>query len=308
LPKTLWILTPCYFDSASYQRLHQNALAIVAEQCPDVTVRFVVVDDSAGRDEELKALKDKFDFLLLEAPFNLGHQRALVFALRSLRSSFDDADVVMTMDSDGEDSPEDIPRLLDAHKRQGAGIAFAERRKRSESFVFKALYMLFKMTFRLATGITIRTGNFLCARAGLFKNIIDHPYFDQVYSSTFHALDLQTSMVPCDRGKRYDGRSKMGLQRLLIHGISMLMPFSDRIAIRSLVLFTVSLGSAVTLGAGVLLVRLFTELAIPGWASSIILLSVTLSFVSIGNFLLLFSLFSQLKVRSLSFIDEHRRP
>lgn len=44
--------------------------------------------------------------------YNLGHQGAIVLGLRKLAGIIDDNDIVVTMDSDGEDSPEDIPSLV----------------------------------------------------------------------------------------------------------------------------------------------------------------------------------------------------
>ena len=49
---------------------------------------------------------------VLQPPFNLGHQRALVYALRKALPQIADEDAVVTLDADGEDRPEDLPRLL----------------------------------------------------------------------------------------------------------------------------------------------------------------------------------------------------
>lgn len=48
----------------------------------------------------------------LPTPFNLGHQDATVYGLRRLASQIAESDLVVTMDSGGEDRPEDVPRLL----------------------------------------------------------------------------------------------------------------------------------------------------------------------------------------------------
>ena len=84
---------------------------------------------------------------MIAPPFNLGHQRAIVFGLRLIEPDIDDVDLVVTMDADGEDRPEDLPRLLDplleapADRRR---LCVARRTKRRESFRFRVMYFFFR--------------------------------------------------------------------------------------------------------------------------------------------------------------------
>ncbi len=54
-------------------------------------------------------------------------------------------------------------------------------------------------------------------------------------------------MVPCARGTRFAGTSRMNAQSLMAHGVRMLLPFAERIAVRAMVLATVAGGALVTL-------------------------------------------------------------
>jgi len=45
---------------------------------------------------------------------------------------------------------------------------------------------------------------------------------------------MPVAYVPCERGRRYQGESKMTYGKLAMHGLRMLMPFTDKIAIRAL--------------------------------------------------------------------------
>src|SRR5690606_21479897 len=100
---TLWVVTPVYFDGPSLDILRVR----IRERLPlGSRLRFVVVDDSAGVDQDLKERLARWpaqDLLQLTPPFNLGHQRAIVFGLRTLVSELAPGDLVVTMDSDGED-------------------------------------------------------------------------------------------------------------------------------------------------------------------------------------------------------------
>jgi hypothetical protein len=103
----IWVTTPVYFDVASFLILRERVRTVLLGEHSrrDVDVRFVVVDDSAGRDPDITKLRGIADTRIIDAPFNLGHQRAIVFGLRKLSGSLADDDIVVTMDADGEDRP-----------------------------------------------------------------------------------------------------------------------------------------------------------------------------------------------------------
>ena len=83
----------------------------------------------------------------------------------------------------------------------------------------------------------MRTGNYAVMPGGMAKRALLHPTFDLAYSSAILALDMPVTYVPCERGRRYEGESKMTYGKLAMHGLRMLMPFTDRIAIRALAAF-----------------------------------------------------------------------
>jgi polyisoprenyl-phosphate glycosyltransferase len=302
----LWVFTPVYRDARSFSILRENLSGVLASVPEAGEVRFVVIDDTAGLDEEIEPLRDLEDVTVLRPPFNLGHQRAIVYALRKTLPEIDDDDAIVTLDADGEDRPSDLPRLLKplwADGRMGQKVVLALRTKRRESLGFKVMYRLFRLLFRTLTGTTVRTGNFAAMPGSLAKRVLPHPTFDLSYSSAILALDLPVEFVPCERGERYEGRSKMTYGRLAMHGLRMLMPFTDRIAIRALALFVVSLVLGALLASVVLAIKLFGSTT-PGWATFTALGALIVSLVALGNFVTLFVLFSQNRAVSLANIEE----
>ena len=99
----------------------------------------------------------------------------------------------------------------------------------------------------------------------------------------------------------------MDFQKLFVHGLRMLMPFTDRIAIRALVAFSLTFGVGIVLSLTVVAVRLFSRAAIPGWATSTLLLILILSFTALGNFVMLFAVFSQSRGISLANLEHQIR-
>lgn len=300
-----WIVTPVYRDVDSFELLRERLLEALGDDAAGA--RFVVIDDTAGQDEEIARLEPHADVTVLRPPFNLGHQRAIVYALRKILPRIGDDDAVVTLDADGEDKPSDLPRLL-APLRDGdhlrRKVVLALRTKRRESLGFKVFYRLFRLLFRSLTGTTVRSGNFAAMPGSVAKRVLLHPTFDLAYSSAILALDIPVEYVPCERGERYKGRSKMTYGRLAMHGLRMLMPFTDRIAIRALGAFVFFGIFGVLLAVAVVGLKLLTSSSVPGWTSYIALGSLIVSLVALGNFVSLFVLFSQTRAVSLANIEE----
>ena len=304
----IWVVTPVFLDVASFRILRERVLTNLAA-LGFARVQFLVIDDTGGVDPEITGLSDLSDTRVMTPPFNLGHQRALVYGLRSLAKELADEDFVVTLDADGQDRPEDLPRLL-APLLEATGntrrAALAWRTKREETLLFKALYLGFKLLFWLLTGVSIKTGNFAAYRGWLARNVLFHPHFDTCYSSSLISLNVAVELVPCERGTRYAGVSRMSFLKLVMHGLRMMMPFTDRLAVRALIgfllLFAVGLfGSAALLG-----VRLFTSIAIPEWSTWALLVILGLSVLSLGNFVVLFIVFSQSQGQSFRGLAERR--
>jgi hypothetical protein len=303
----VWIVCPSYDDVAAFLLLRERIRDVIeAERLDAAGLEFVFVDDTGGVDPNTASLRELPDVTVLDPPFNLGHQRAIVFGVRSVVARIAEDDVVVTLDSDGEDRPEDLPRLVAPllARDDPRTVVLALRRKRQEPLAFSVLYRLFRVLFRVLTGTVVRTGNFAAYRGWTAHHVLRHPYFDLCYSSTFLSLNVEVEYVPCDRGERYAGRSHMSYGRLIMHGLSMLMPFTDRIAVRALITFGVTMAASFGLALAVICVKLFTNRAIPGWATSTLLLLITVSFIALGNFVVLFAVFTQSRGMSLAHVEE----
>jgi hypothetical protein len=305
----LWIVSPSYADVPAFTILRERVLEAVSESplLRDLPVRFVVVDDTAGGDDAIDELLGLDDVLVVEPPFNLGHQRAIVYGLRLIVPDLQDSDLIVTMDADGEDKPEDLPRLvapLIGAPGDRKRLCVARRTKRHEAGTFRIMYFFFRIMFRTLTGVTVRNGNFAAYGGWLARRMLLHPSFDICYSSTLVSLDLEVTPVPCARGIRYAGQSRMNVLRLFMHGIRMLVPFTDRIAARALTVFAALFGLGIIMSLVVVGIRVFTTAAIPGWATATLLGILILSFTALGNFVVLFFVFSHSRGISLTGLEE----
>lgn len=303
--RRIWLVSPVYFDVDSYAVLRERVKEALEER-PGLAVRFVALDDSARADPQFARLESLPDQTVIAPPFSLGHQRALVFGLRRLSTIVDEDDVVVTLDADGEDRPEDLARILAPLEASDATlrtVVVAARTRRRESPPFKVLYFFFKTFFRMLTGTLIRSGNYAAYRGWLVRNVMFHPHFDLCYSSSLLSLGLKVTPVPCERGVRYAGLSKMTYAKLIQHGLRMLMPFADRIATRGLMLFSTLFGLTLASAAVVVALTLSGLAVIPGWAIYTLCMATLLCALATASLVIVFALFVQSQGLSLSRLD-----
>jgi hypothetical protein len=269
-PMQIMIVMPVYedWDSAAL-------LCAAIDEClavlPEIAATVLIVDDGSNRpapgnfpDYVPKATRS---IRLLRLRRNLGHQRAIAVALayvqRNLRG-----DAIVVMDADGEDRPEDIPRLIGALESSSAPVAvFAERGRRIENLSFKLFYQCYRLMHWFLTGRKIRFGNFSVLPRRHLESLVAYPELWNHYAAAFIRSRLPYTTIRADRGKRLRGKSRMSFVTLVIHGLSALFASYEIVSTRMLVGTVVMALIFCMLIVTVLCVKLLTNLAIPGWAS-----------------------------------------
>ena len=275
MKKRLIILIPVYEDWTVLRLL----LRKIEEQLSvgTHTVSVLVVDDASAEPSPVDLFETHPHLAgsrVLRLKVNLGHQRAIAIGLAYLQSHLV-CDQVVVMDADGEDRPQDILALLrksDAESRRP--VVFAERAARSESWLFQFFYAAYRLLFRIATGRYIRFGNFSLVPYSLLDRIVASPDLWNNYAAALVKARLPICTVACDRGPRLAGQSKMGLLGLIVHGLSAISVYSETFGARALVASVVVMIGALGVGVAATVIRLATNLAIPGWATYAVGLSV----------------------------------
>lgn len=254
----VWILVPVYNDWEAASMLVEaldRELGVANRRAA-----LLFVDDGAGGplEDGERRLRGRslapIEILHLRA--NLGHQRAIAVGLAFLEQERQ-PDAVVVMDGDGEDLPQDVPRLLAALEvDHGERIVFAERIRRSEGFVFTALYALYRYLHLLLTGERVRVGNFAAVPHPLLHRIVGVSHlWNHFAAAVFHAR-LPFTTVPTVRGHRYAGKSQMSLVALTVHGLSAMSVFGERIGVRLLFVTGALAAIAIVLIAGLVVLPL----------------------------------------------------
>lgn len=268
----LTIVTPVLDDWDAFQRLvvALERMGRLAKLRLDI----IAVDDGSAVPVPPDGLAPRAgdvirELWIIKLALNLGHQRAIAVGLAEAASR-GEGGVVLVMDSDGEDRPEDVPTLVAAYDQTGAPVIFAQRARRSEGIWFRLGHRGYRLAFRLLAGRTVDFGNFsLLSRAAVERLCHMPDLWNNLPAAVMRSrLDYRT--VPTTRGQRYSGKSKMNWAGLVIHGMSALSVYSDVIFVRMLAAALAVAAIAVIGIVAAAVVRLSTSLAIPGWATTVV--------------------------------------
>ncbi len=280
MSRHLAIVTPCYNEEKSIvsflESLEKNLVAT------DEQFSIIVVDDCSQDDTSNLISSFHFSSTLLtlhqlRLKFNMGHQTAIYQGL--LFAHEIDADFVIVMDSDGEDDPRALPKII---QHQNFDVVEVRRGRRSESLSFRFMYKVYKMIFYFITGKSMNYGNYCMINKGILERIT----FTAFIHFPAYLLKQKGSKtyVRFDRGKRIQGESKMGLQGLLIHSFKSFVEFGEDLLMLFLKIFVVIVFVILVLFADILYQKLIAHTAILGWTSTLLLGLFTIAILCIGFF------------------------
>jgi polyisoprenyl-phosphate glycosyltransferase len=266
----LVIVIPVFNDWDAFTQLTRDIDATVYEGVRDL--RIVAVDDGSTEPipDDLAAsleLQQIRSVTLVKLKCNFGHQRAIAVGLAHAVKT--KAHAVVIMDADGEDRPQDIRLLIDQHTARPGHLIAASRTQRSEGPLFRISYFLYKNAFSLLTGQDISFGNFSLIPMNLVKRLSYVPTLWNHFAATVLCSRMPLSLVPCARGRRYGGKSKMNFVKLIVHGLSAISVFSEAMFTRIMLFFVLATGIGALAVFAVIALRLFTDFTTPGWASSV---------------------------------------
>jgi polyisoprenyl-phosphate glycosyltransferase len=265
-PLRVLVLMPLRDDWASAAQLIRLLdQALSSYPC---TVDILLVDDGSVQNFRAEDFPSRYAALrsisILRLRRNLGHQRAIAIGLVHIEKTIP-CDAVLVMDGDGEDTPDGALQLLRAFS--GKTAIFAERSRRTESFVFRMFYQVYKLLHRALTGIDVRVGNFSILPARYLGTLVVMSELWNHYAATVFRSGLPFTATPIPRGYRITGTSRMNFVSLAAHGMSAISVFGDVVGVR---LLMASMAGSLLAALGILVVvsiRIFTRLAIPGWAT-----------------------------------------
>ncbi len=285
------IISPVYNDWEAYKLLIKQTVDL--HKNSSIEFSFLAVDDCSSIEYNPQDFEG-YDVKVIHLISNQGHQRAIAIGL-SYYADHNDADKVIVMDSDGEDHPQHILDLIGKSEENPDKIIFAKRKKRTESFMFRMFYVVYKFVFKALTGNVITFGNYSVIPSHKVKKLANVSELWNNYPGGVIRSRLQFDSIPLDRGRRLAGKSKMNFTSLVLHGMSAVSVFLDFTAVRILLFASIMVSFSVVGVLVALYFKFVLDQATPGWATSVV--SGFLIVFMQGFFIALFILFMVLSSR-----------
>jgi polyisoprenyl-phosphate glycosyltransferase len=196
---------------------------------------------------------------------NQGHQNALLAGLLT-----SPGDVLVSLDADLQDDIEAIPKMIDAFNA-GADIVYGVRISRDTDTFFKRFTARFYYALLRRFGVDVLPdhADFRLMSRRAIDALQSFREVNLFLRGIVPMLGFRTAIVKYSRLSRFAGESKYPLHRMLALAFNGIFSFStvplQWITATGCAVAFFSLG----VGAWALAIRLFTDLAVPGWASTV---------------------------------------
>ena len=233
-PKIL-ILTPVFKD---WQNLKMLLIKINMIFTKKIKQRFdlLVVDDDSRQKINYKKFKfSKINKLkIIKLSNNLGSQRAIAVGLKFIQKIYIKNYNVIIIDSDGQDNPSGILKLLKKNNITKSPLA-VRRGQRKEPWWFKIFYELYCLTVFIFSLKKIRHGNYSLLSFSCVNKILKDDGIWNAFPPTLSNNFKNLSFITIDREKRYSGNSKMNFFGLFYHALRVFSVLKFRILIFSII-------------------------------------------------------------------------
>ena len=235
--KKIKILIPVYNDWQSVFKLLENIDQGLDGWSDDVAhISVVIINDASIEERPINTstFNNLKSVQVINMKENKGHARCNAAGLKyiSANSAFD---LVVPMDADGEDRPEELGPLLCKAYEHPDKVITANRVKRSEGLFFKFCYLAHKYLTFVFTGKSIKYGNYTCLPKFAVNKMLNDSATWSSFSGSLAKIikDKNQTSVSSTRGVRYFGPSKMSFFNLLKHSLSIIAVFKNTLLIRS---------------------------------------------------------------------------
>ena len=236
--KKIIILIPVYNDWESLTKLLKE-IDEVLKDINNFEFSCIVINDfSIVKMPNIKKPSNIKFLNIINMKKNKGHCRCNAFGIRYINENYN-PDYVILMDGDGEDRPIEIKSMITKIIEKPKISVVAKRIKRSEGFIFQAMYRIHKLITLMFTGKNINFGNYSCLTYEDLKILANKASLWSSYSGTVKKNIKDYNEIDSIRGIRYFGPSKMSLFNLVIHSFSIIAVFKYSVFFRSALLIII---------------------------------------------------------------------
>ena len=223
--QSLSVVIPIYNDEEVISELLRRLTAVLREIVNDYEILLV---DDGSRDRSWQLMQTErthYDHLrIAHLSRNFGQQNAIAAGL-----SLTTKDLIVLMDSDLQDRPEDIPVLIDALlANPHATMAIAQWEQRKDSVMKVAVSRLFQHVSNSITDIHTmpRLGIFRVMKKCVVDELRNFPERTATAVSLLYYIGSKYVAVPLKRDARFAGTSGYNLSKMLNLTFARIFSFS----------------------------------------------------------------------------------
>jgi len=298
------VILPIFNELNNIPILVERLDRVKSEMSHEASMSYLFINDGSqdGSTELLNQLHGaRSDIRVIHLLHNFGHGPALACGVQYFRG-----DMAIFMDSDLQDPPEAIPEMYRAWK-QGAKTVVAERKSREEKnkTLFNTFYFLLH---KIAPSLPpINFGTHCLLDSTVIQRLKGLKEKNRYFPGLVGFASPKIESVSIHRNDRNHGKSRVGLKGLINLAITAFLSFSSTPVRIVSVMGLMASVVAILSGSVIVGIKLFTSLAIPGWASTMS----TLAFGSgiqllclgiIGEYIA--RIYDEVKERPLYLVDE----
>lgn len=166
----IFILTPTFNDSRSLNKL----LFVLNKSIRKKNTKFrvIIVNDCSSEkiDLKTKSLHNIDNIKILNLKKNVGSQKAIYIGLKYIEK-YKYKSIISVLDSDGEDDPFKLKKLIDLAIKEKGIIFAASRSRRRENILLRTLNKIRLLITFILTGKNMNFGNFSAFASVNLKNI-----------------------------------------------------------------------------------------------------------------------------------------
>lgn len=272
-PACLSIVIPCYNEEEVLPETIKQLSALLDEMEVEGLIKagshLCLVDDGS-RDSTWQIIaessRENTRVKGLKLARNRGHQNALLAGLENA-----EGDVLISIDSDLQDDIQVIRKMM-LEYYEGNDVVYGVRKARETDTRFKrttaeGYYWFLK---KMGVDIIFNHADFRLMSRRAIEALKKYEEVNLFLRGIIPTIGFPSATVEYDRAERFAGESKYPLRKMLalaIDGVTSFSPVPLRfIAGLGLLIFVLSM----VISAWALGVRIFTDTAIPGWASSVL--------------------------------------
>lgn len=266
---SLSIVVPVYNDQEVLGELYSRLKPVIDKMTGDYEI--ILVDDGSRDNswKEILSLREQDSKIVaVKLARNFGQQNSIAAGLE-----ISEKEVIILMDSDLQDRPEDIPLLIEALISNNVSMAIAQWEERDDSR-FKIL--LSKTFYEVSSRVTsIQTKPFLGVFRAMKREVIEElknfPEKTATTLSILYYIGADYVAVPLRRDARFAGESGYNLRKMLSLTFARIFSFSMLpIRLATYTGFSISIIS-IFLGIFLIIRRFYLDIVAPGWTSLIVM-------------------------------------